>query len=237
MLRRWMAALAVVGVAAGCQREHPISVYVDPGFAAVDAGDVAVQKIAVLPVTSAINEADDPDGRAPRMVQSVFLDRLDARDDYRFVSPSTVESAAEMGGWADACREFLRRYAFDEGAADADLLARIGRTVGCDAVLVLVVDTWDQDEVDYRENGTSTTTVGLTLTILDAREEPGKVLFRATDEDYLEGARSEVEGRTIVRSSTGIVRADRESALYRAPPFEDVVPKVVEALVESLPPR
>ncbi len=234
MLRRWIPVLAALALATACQKEHPISVFVDPAFDAASSEQAAV-KIAVLPVTSSINEADDPDRRAPSVVQSVFLDRLDERNDYKFVAPATVESAAEMGGWADAYREFLRRYPFSD-KPDVELLRRIGQSVNCDAVLVVVVDTWDKDEVDYQENGSSTTTVGLTLTVLDARREPGKVLFRATDEDYLESARSEVEGRTIVRT-TGIVRADRESGLYKAPPFEDVVPRVVEALVSSLPPR
>ncbi|MDH3197043.1 MAG: hypothetical protein OEO21_02260, partial [Candidatus Krumholzibacteria bacterium] len=155
--------------------------------------------------------------------------------DYHFVSPSLVRSAVEMSGLQTEFETFASTYPRSD-KPDARFLADLANALQCDAFLVPVVDLWQKDEADYRENASSATYVGATLTVLDGRERPGAVLFRSVDEDYLEGVRTETADRTIVRSA-GIVRADEGEKLYRAPEFEAVAIKVAETLAGSLPAR
>jgi len=228
--------IAVLLGSVACQQKHPVSVYIDDSFRVTAGETPPVLKIAVLPFTSSINQSDDPDDVASRTFESVFTKKLDDRNDYNFVSPGTIAFAVEREGWQSDYKKFLRDYPHSD-KPDMDLLGRIAAAVQCDAFLIGVVDTWDKDEVDYRENASATTTVGATISIVDASVKPGRLLFRAIDEDYLESARSEVSDRTVSTSGTGLVRADREAQLYKAPPYEEVVIKVVESLVASLPAR
>jgi hypothetical protein len=98
-----------------------------------------------------------------------------------------------------------------------------------------VVDLWQKDEADILENTTPATYVGATITVLSAQD--GSVLFRATDEDYEEGARTETGDRSLVTSGSGAVYADLGAKVHKAPPFEDVVAKVAKSLAASLPVR
>jgi hypothetical protein len=235
MKRIWLVALAVVFVVA-CQKGHPVSVKVDERMNAMDGDRPLIEKIAVLPFVSGLNQADDPDGIAPATLEKFFKPALNERADYIFVSPATVGFAVEREGWMAEYTQFLKDYPSHPDNPDMEFLGRLAETLKVDAFLVPVVDTWYKDEVDLQESATATTTVGATISIVDARVEPGKIIFRATDEDYLEGASSDMADRSVTRSA-GIVRADAASKLYEAPPYEDVAVKVVEALVDSLPPR
>lgn len=227
---------ALVFVACG-QKEHPVSVYVKPTFkgsAAAKPG--AVEKIAVLPFCSSLHHADDPDGVAPMTMAKFFTPALDERADYNFVSPGTVDSAVDIAGLREQYARFLETYPHG-GEVDKDLLKKLANSLNCDAFLIPVVDVWQKDEVDVQENSTPATYVGATITVLDARDEVGTVLFRATDEDYEEGARSETGDRSIVTGGGGAIRSDLGAKVHRAPPFEDVAVKVAAALAGSLPPR
>jgi len=235
MRRIWLAAVAVLFVVA-CQKGHPVSVNVDERMDAMDGDRPLIEKIAVLPFISALNQADDPDGIAPATLEKFFKPALNERNDYTFVSPNTVEFAVEREGWVAEYGKFLEDYPSHPDNPDMEFLGRLAETLKVDAFLVPVVDTWYKDEVDLQESATATTTVGATISIVDARVEPGKIIFRATDEDYLEGASSDTADRSVSRTA-GIVRADASGRLYEAPPYEDVAVKVVEALVGSLPAR
>jgi len=219
-----------------CQQGHPVSLFVDKGFSAADDGVPRFEKIAVLPFTTSLNDADDPDKDAPRTFDKFFKPALNERTDYKFIAPGTVNFAVEREGWQTQYNKFLVDFA-KSNKKDLEFMARLADILKCDAFLIPVVDTWYKDQVSVNESGTSTTTVGATITILDARVKPGRVLFRAIDEYTEESARSEMEDRTVVRSSTGAVRSDTGAKLYQAPPYDDVVPRVVEALVASLPAR
>lgn len=235
MKRIALAALAIM-VLVGCQKGHPVSVKVNPRMNAMNGDAPVIEKIAVLPFISSLNHADDPDGIAPETCQKFFLPALDERNDYTFVSSNTVEFAVDREGWTDEYQEFLRNYPSRPDKPDMGFLGKLAEALKVDAFLVPVVDVWYKDEVDLNEDASATTTVGATISIVDARVDPGKIIFRATDEDYLESARSEQADRSVVRTS-GIVRSDTSSRLYQAPPFDEVAVKVVQSLVGSLPPR
>jgi hypothetical protein len=231
-----LGIVGLLAVFAACQQGHPISVKIDKGFTNPKAGTAPIEKIAVMPFLSALNDADDPDGDAPRTMEKFFTPALNERADYKFVSSGTIQYAVDVKGWQEDYARFRREYPRTD-KPDMDFLTRLADELKVDAFLIPVVDTWYKDEVDVTESASATTTVGATLTIIDVAVEPGRILFRAVDEDYQESARAETGDRSLVTSSSGIIRADTGARLYAAPPYEDVAPKVVEALVGSLPPR
>jgi hypothetical protein len=231
--------LALSLALAACKKGHPISVFVTDGFQSTRDDDPSLlvyEKVAVFPFLSALHPSDDPDNVAPSVMEKFLVPELDSRSDYSFIAPNTVIYAIEREGWDADYKAFKESYPrADE--ADPAFLARLAKTLQCDAFLVPVVDLWQKDEVDVQENSTPATYVGATLTVLDGTRSPGTVLFRATDEAYQEGARSETAARTLVRSSSGIVRSDPGAKAYAAPGFQDVAPRIILALVASLPSR
>jgi hypothetical protein len=220
------AIFALILSALGCQKQHPMSVDIDPGMD-------AAEKIAVFPFMSALHESVDPDGIATTMMEKHFAPALDGRNDYTFISSGTLTYAVDGQGWQDQYRKFVENYPRG-GAIDEQFLTQLADVLKADGFLIPVVDVWQKDEVDYQENASPATYAGATITVVDPTGQ--KVLFRATDENYIEGARTETGDRGIV-STGGRVRSDAGAKTHRAPPFEEVAILVVTALVESLPAR
>jgi hypothetical protein len=229
LLPELLVVALVLALACAGQKEHPLSVKIDP---AMDKG--AAQKIAVFPFLSALLNSDDPDNIAPEMMERYFKPQLDKRNDYTFVSSGTVKFAIEGNETLEPqYRKFLDEYP-RTGEIDPQFFSSLAKALNADAFLIPVVDLWQKDEVDYQENATPATYVGATVTVTDATGQ--KILFRAVDEDYEEGARSETSDRGIV-SSAGRVRSDAGAKTHRAPPYDEVAIKVVTSLVGSLPVR
>lgn len=238
-MKRLMVLLLVLPLAMGaCRKGHPISVKVTPEFQSTEGDEDAAlvyEKIAVFPFMSALHHSQDPDDIAPAVMEKFFVDALNTRTDYHFIAPSTVNYAVGQNGWQSRMEKLRSSYPTGD-KADPAFLSDLAEALQCDAFLLPVVDTWQKDEVDILENATPATYVGATITIVDGVKKPGKVLFRAVDENYVEGARSETADRTVIRSA-GRVRADMGAKSYAAPEFDDVAPQVCGALVSSLPPR
>ncbi|MBI4719941.1 MAG: hypothetical protein HY770_01645 [Chitinivibrionia bacterium] len=224
-----LAALMLLVGLCGCQKKHPVAVKAAP---AMKEGKIAT--IAVFPFTSAVHETDDPDKMAPRTVEKMLFEQLGARQDYKFVSPSTVGFAAEKQGLTERENEFLKQWPKSR-KPDAEFFSKLAEVLKCDAFMIGTVDQWQKDEVDYQENASPSTYVGATITVLDVNS--GEVLFQATDEDYLEGMRTETTDRQLVTGATGNVYKDMGEKMFKAPPFEDVALKVAKALASSLPRR
>lgn len=233
MKRSIVAALLLAVALPACRQNHPIKVEIDPRFTdPANAENVA--KIAVFNVATSLHSTDDPDNEAPMTVEKFLVPALDARGDYKFIAPGTVEYAVEQNGWTERYQKFCRSYAVS-GKPELDFLQDLSGQLQCDAFLIPVVDLWQKDEADITENTTPATYVGATISILSAKD--GAVLFKAVDEDYEEGARTETTDRQLVTSASGAVYADLGAKVHRAPPFEDVCAKVAKALASSLPPR
>ena len=219
-------AISLLLFTSGCQKQHPMNVEIDPGMD-------AAEKIAVFPFLSALHDSEDPDGLAVATMEKHFSPALDGRNDYSFISPGTVMYAIDGQEWQQAYQDFVASYPRG-GAIDEQFFTQLAEVLKADGFLIPVVDVWQKDEVDYQENAAAATYAGATITIFDSTGQ--KVLFRATDENYIEGARSETSDRGIV-SSAGRVRSDSGSKTYKAPPYEEVAIMVITALVESLPAR
>lgn len=230
-MKKSIFALSVLILVLACagEKEHPLSVDIKP---AMENG--TVEKIAVFPFLSALLEADDPDRVAPQMMDHYFTPVLDKRNDYKFISSGTVIFAIQGHEFLEPkYKQFLEEYP-RTGKIDPEFFDRLAETLNADAFLIPVVDLWQKDEVDYRENATPATYVGATVTVTDRSGQA--ILFRAVDEDYIEGARSEASDRGVV-STYGRVRSDAGAKTHRAPPFDEVAVKVINSLVGSLPRR
>jgi hypothetical protein len=228
-MRRALLYLAIVVVMVGCGKTHPVKVEIDPAME-----DGSVEKIAVFSFSSALHQTADPDRIAPRTFDQLFRQSLNEREDYQWVAPSSVDYVLESEGLTEDAEVFIDNWR-KKHQSDAEFLKRLGTALQVDGIMIGVVETWQQDEVDVRETATPTTYVGATVTIFDAND--GKVLFEASDEDFLEGARSENRDQQVTRSGSGKIYSDPGGSMYKAPPPEEVAIKVVQALVSSIPAR
>jgi hypothetical protein len=234
-MRRQLAVLFLGTMLVACQRQHPVNVFVDPKFDDTGAdGKKVVEKIAVLNCASSLQRADDPDNLAPQTMAKYLVTALQGRSDYKFIAPGTVDYSIAKTSTPEAYRKMLHVYAMSD-KPDMAYLKPLAAELQCDAFLIPVVDLWQKDEVDIKENSTPATYVGATITVISA--DDGSVLFRCTDEDYLEGASNETSDRSLVTSGSGAVYADLGAKTHRAPPFEDVAAKVAASLASGLPSR
>lgn len=223
------AVLIILGVL-GCQKTHPVKVYVAPQYRPAD-----IQKIAVLPFASGLHHADDPDNVAPRTMDILFRHELDGRDDYSFMSPTSVTYALESADLTADAEVFVDEFR-QSGEVNHAFIERCSTALQADALLIGVVDLWQKDEVDYRETqATPTTYVGATVTMLSLAD--GSILFQASDENFIEGVESQAGDRGARTSALGSLRSDPGAHVYEAPEEKEVALKVIKALVASIPVR
>ncbi len=232
-MRRVCIAILLLATLASCRsKQHPVDVYVSP---AMESGaQPRVEKIAVLGTATSLSDSEDPDKIAPKTMERLLIQALDQRQDYHFIAPNTVDYVIDAKSWRERYQKFLRSFAVTD-KVDTGFLTELTNELQADAVLIQVVDLWQKDEVDITENATPATYVGATVTIVNAKD--GAILFRASDEDYMEGARTETADRSLVTSESGAVYSDLGEKVYKAPPFDQVAMKVATALANSLPPR
>jgi hypothetical protein len=225
--------LAIALGLAGCKSQHPASVEIDPEF---NPGEYAT--ILVVPTVSTITKGEDPKRESERIPNRILWDRVSERYDYKFLSPEQFRMAVSKAGLGNRIDEFENKWSRDH-EIDIELCRAIKAELDVDLMLIPVVYLWYKDEVDYREaSAASATQVGMTLSLIDPGR--GKVVWEATDENYKESVRS--EGDRIQASTAGIDRRISGTSVsggdvYAAPPFDDVVVLVLEALVGAIPER
>jgi hypothetical protein len=223
---------AALLVLPACRAQHPSSIKVDPEF---DPNEV--RRVLVAPVISSVPQGTDPKRQSEILTRRVLWENLTARDDYVFISPQQFIGIINREAGSGAFNEFRDQWLKGEGA-DVEIIRLLSRNLDIDTILLPEVYLWHKDEADYREAGTSSTTqVGMRIHLLNPLS--GKVLWEATDENYLEGVRTEGNRVEVVGSGgydrriSGITATGRD--MYSAPPFESVLVKVVEALVDAIP--
>jgi hypothetical protein len=227
-----IAILAMIAVS-GCQSQHPSVIKVEPDF-----DPVKVASILVLPVVTTITQGEDPNRDSERITNRVLWDLVSARYDYKFLSPEQFRVALSSSGRAGEYDAFKTSWGRDH-TADVEFLRAINSKLEAGLFLIPTVYLWHKDEADYRESATaSATQVGITLSLVDPRT--GRVLWEATDENVKEAVRT--EGDRVQSTSYGIDRRISGTTatgkdMYAAPPYEDVVTMVLEALVGAIPER
>ncbi|MCD6379993.1 hypothetical protein J7M07_06065 [bacterium] len=226
------ALLIVVVFFFGCGITHPSSVIVDPEF-----NPNAVTRILVTPVISCVSETDDRDRLSELTTQRVLWENLNRMSDYVFLSQQNFYFALSKAKKTAEIKKFKRDW-LEGKKAGAELLKLIGKYVDVDAILVPEIYLWHKDEADYREQGASSVTqVGMTIYLVNPLS--GKILWEATDQDYLEAMRTEGD-RVLVQGAGGFDRriagiSETGVDMYGAPPFENVLTKVVGTLVKAFP--
>ena len=227
-----LIAVALIALA-GCKSKHPVSIEVEPEF---NPGEYST--ILVLPTISTITRGEDPKRDSERIPNRVLWELVSERYDFKFLSPEQFKMVVAKAQLGDRSEEFKEKWS-REHVVDLDLCRAVKKELNVDLMLVTVVYLWHKDETDYREAAAaSATQVGMTLSLIDPNN--GHVLWDATDENYKESVRS--EGDRVQSSSAGIDRrisgtSMSGSDIYAAPPFDDVVVLVLEALVGAIPER
>jgi hypothetical protein len=228
MIVPWLLCLLWLG----CKPAHPSRVAMDPAFE-----PNKVSAVLVAPVISSIIEGQDPRRESETMTNSLLMDFLTERTDYRFVSPEQFKMAVMKGRLDQRWAAFKDAWS-SKHLMDKEFFQKLRFEMNADAVLVPLVYLWYKDEADYREGATnSVTQVGITLTLVES--ETGTILWEGSDENYKEAVRSEdrttISSAGIDRRVEGVSGTGRDS--YAAPPFEDVANLVLKALVDALPRR
>ena len=227
-----LSLVAVLFLLPSCSAKHPSSIKADPEFEPNE-----IRRILVAPVISSVPEGADPNRESEILTRRVLWENLMERDDYIFISPQQFRVVLNREIGSSAFADFRYGWLRGEGA-DVKIVRLLKEQLDFDALLLPEVNLWHKDEADYRESGTSSTTqVGMKLYLIDPLS--GKVLWEATDGNYLEGVRTEGDRVEVVGSGgydrriSGVTATGKD--MYSAPPFESVLVKVVGALVGSIP--
>ena len=197
-----------------------------------------VGAILITPFVSSIQEGIDPDRESERITNRALLELIAQRADLKFLSTEHFKLAIRKADLDESYKKFKTDWMTKHEVDKAFLLALKGE-LDIDAILIPLVYLWNKDEVDYRESGAaSSTTVGATLTLIDF--DTGKVLWEATDQNYVEAVRSEgnreqVSTAGITRRVSGVSVTGKD--MYAAPPYEDVAILVLKVLVDAIPER
>ncbi|MBU8920380.1 MAG: hypothetical protein KOO63_00840 [Bacteroidales bacterium] len=221
------AILVLIG---GCQRQHPSVITIDPEF-----DSAKVMTILVVPTISSITPGDDPTRQSEILVDRKIWEFISERGDYVFISPNTFRGAIGRAGLSTSIGKF--RLNWMENKTISDEFREAILSLNPDMILISEVYLWNKDEADYRESATaSATQVGMTLSMVAPGS--GRIMWEATDENYKEAIRT--EGDRIQNSTGGFDRriAGRTASgkdVFSAPPFEDVLVLVIEALVKAIP--
>jgi hypothetical protein len=227
-----LTAAAVIGLA-GCKSQHPASVKMEPDF---NPGEYST--ILVVPTISTITKGEDPKRESEKIPNRTLWELTGERYDYKFLSPEQFRMVVTKAGLEERVEEFKEKWSRDH-VVDLDLCRAVKAELDVDLLLVPVVYLWHKDETDYREaSAASVTQVGMSLSLINP--QTGTVVWEATDENYKESVRS--EGDRIQASSAGIDRRVAGTSvsggdIYAAPPFDDVVILVLQALVDAIPER
>lgn len=237
-MKKILISLAVIALisGAGCKSQHPSVIEVEPDF-----DPVQIASILVFPVISTQTRGEDPNRESERITNRVLWELLSARYDYKFLSPEQLRIAVASTDRPEEYEAFRTAWGRDGGneKIDTAFLRAIDAELEADLFLIPVVYLWHKDEADYRESATaSATQVGITLSLVEPAT--GRVVWKATDENVKEAVRT--EGDRVQSTSFGIDRRISGTTatgkdMYAAPPFEDVVVLVLEAIVGAIPER
>jgi len=125
------------------------------------------------------------------------------------VSPSSVEYALESEGLKETAKTFVDDWRKNH-QADAEFLAKMGKALQVDAVLIgRGGASGSRTRWTRARNAAAASYVGATVTIFSTKD--GSVALEATDEDMLEGIREKIA--TAISYGAGRVRS---TAIRRA---------------------
>lgn len=191
----------------------------------------AVEKIAVFPVVATSAISSENHEMACTTMDKLLYSELNKRADYKFIPITTIVPALETAALRSRVDKWVRNWV-DHQEVDGELFDKLSQVLQADAVLLGVVDRWERMNV-VQNLTTPATTVAFSITII--KLEDGITLYRASDEDYLEGERShEIRFTTYYDEAKEYTR-DRGGSL---PPEQiEVAEAIVKSLVENLPVR
>jgi branched-subunit amino acid transport protein AzlD len=224
----------IIGFFSGCRSNHPSSIIIDPEF-----NPNNITRILVTPVVSSISDGDDRHRMSEQTTQRVLWEHLSRMSDYVLISPQSFSFALVKANKTNEVKKFKNDWIEGKGA-DPELLKSLDKYLDIDVILIPEIYLWHKDEADYREYGASSVTqVGMRISLVSPLS--GKILWEATDQNYLESLRTEGK-RVLVQGAGGYDKriegiSETGRDIYSAPPFENVLVKVVGAIMTAFPSR
>jgi len=216
-----VAALLLTGCAAR-EATHPLSSYVVPDFSAR-----AVKTIALLPIAdrTVSNDASDT-------VLRFLRPHVSTMTAYRFLSEEDVLGLTQSKNVSGAYNALISgwRKKGDVGTQDA---ISVGQAVGADALLFTEVYIWIREWVEPNARGASQTQVGIRMLLVSTKN--GEKLWEVSDEQVAKSVEYDPGSKIGVHvDDTG-----RATALYgglpQPPTFDEVVPRVMDAIFKVFP--
>jgi hypothetical protein len=152
--------LLLAGPAFAAKEKSQLKVTVDPAY-----WDKSIAKIGLLGFTWPHQD----DVRMAETIPDLVMGALQDQGDFTLLFPDDIKKAAELGGHKDAYETLLRVWR-TRGELDPPALAVIQGALGLDALAGVDLTHWEQHQLDFSQEGYSTTTVGLRARLWDARD-------------------------------------------------------------------
>jgi hypothetical protein len=186
--------------------------------------DYHVERVAILGFA---NTTGDPkaDDMARYVTQALYEE-----DTYRWVISSTFAQDAERAKVQSEHERMLSTWQ-KKHTMDAPVVRKVLEATQHDAVVAMVISKWEQVKIDPTQEGTSDTSVGLSMKMFAA---DGTLLWSASDlktehsPAYLPSfnTKSTVGGRAVTTSA---------GAVPDPPPIEKVAMDVARDVISTLP--
>lgn len=187
-LRLALAGLALcaqtfAGVAAAAPKERGDLFWTTPDTAALD-----IRSIALLPIATY-----DENLAARAEVDRAFGLSLKGSG-HRWLGGGLSQRLLERAG-GDSLVRAVRAMLTARGRVDSLAAPAIAQAVRARALLGVIVEQWEQQELEAHQSGRPSTSIRLRAALVDST---GRLLWTATGGETLEGLRKEA-GETVVR--------------------------------------
>lgn len=225
-MRRWtIGALALLillpaTALAAKGKKSEAAVKVDPTFF-----DRRIERIGLLTVT--LLRTDDT---RTEMVIDMVQSALQEQGEFEVHFPDDIKSSAERSDHK-ADYETLMRVWLARRELDPPALKKISEALVLDAMVGVELTHWEQQQIDYTQEGNSTTTVGLKVWMWDARDRT--LLWEAS---LIKTAKSPPydPSNSVVADAGGGARQGIKNV--PAPPeYDDVAQEVVDKVLGTYP--
>lgn len=225
MIRRVFCALALLlllplAATAGKGKKSEVAVKVDSTFFSH-----TIQRIGLIDI-----HLPSTNDERTEMVVDMVQASLQEQGDFEIHFPGDIKSAAERSGHKTEY-ETLMRVWLARRELDPPALKELAEALGLDAVAGVELTHWEQQKIDFSQEGYSTTTVGLKVWMWDAKDRT--LLWEASQ---VKTARSIPynPSQSIVADAGGGARQAIKD-VPEPPEFDDVAQEVVSNVMTSYP--
>jgi hypothetical protein len=192
MLAVLLAGVAVVlAVSAhAADKKKKDAVWTNPDFASSN-----VTSIAMLPPVSFDRNA------AAEKIADGALGAAVRGQVYRWLSATNARTLIASGPGGDSLLKVVRDRQLETGRVDSLMAPVLCKRTRTNALLSLRVDRWEQLQMEFNQAGKPSTTVQLTVTLVDS---VGRLLWTASGSETVEGPYHDPNANVLGVQSSGL---------------------------------